>query len=71
MVNKLVEFRNKTNQTQKEVANRMRISLSFYQKIEKGDRNPSYNFLCGFKEQYPTYSIDEIFFENQTHLKCG
>jgi putative transcriptional regulator len=71
MTNKLVEFRNETNQTQRDVADKMKISLSFYQKIENGDRNPSYNFLCAFKEMYPEKSIERIFFGNDAHLKCG
>jgi putative transcriptional regulator len=71
MSNKLVEFRSETNQTQKDVADKMEISLSFYQKIESGDRNPSYNFLCVFKKVYPNQSIEEIFFGDKTHLKCG
>jgi len=71
MSNKLMEFRDKTNQTQKDVADKMGISLSFYQKIENGIRNPSYNFLCIFKIKYPGQSIEGIFFENNPHLKCG
>lgn len=71
MSNSLVEFRTETSQTQQKVAITMEISLSFYQKIESGIRNPSYNFLCVFKEKYPNHSIEKIFFEDLPHLKCG
>jgi len=70
-MNRLPEFRDETRQTQQEVADRMGISLSFYQKIENGFRNPSYNFLHKFKEEYPSQSIDCIFFDSEVHTKCA
>lgn len=70
-MNRLPEFRDETRQTQQDVADKMSISLSFYQKIENGIRNPSYNFLHKFKEEYPDQSIDYIFFNSEVHTKCA
>lgn len=62
MNNYLAEFRKKNNYTQKAISEKLNTTLSFYAKIESGDRNPSYNFLIKFKETFPKVSIDEIFF---------
>lgn len=67
MNNYLAEFRIKNNYTQKAISEKLNTTLSFYSKIESGDRNPSYNFLIKFKETFPEASIDEIFFNNKNH----
>ena len=46
------------------IAKILGISHSLYYKIETGERNPSYNFLCKFKNVYPNADIDSIFFTN-------
>ena len=46
------------------------ISTSFYDKIEYGDRNPSFNFITLFKEAFPKAEVDEIFFKNDEHEEC-
>lgn len=63
----LAQFRVKKNFTQKDMAEMLNTTLSFYAKIEIGVRNPSYNFLVKFKEAFPSECIDEIFFNNTNH----
>lgn len=58
----LVNFRNEKMLTQKEMANLLGTTLSYYSKIELGLRNPSYNFLDKFKTQFNDSCVDEIFF---------
>ena len=58
----LKEFRNSNNKTQKEMAEIIGVSESFYKKIETGERGTSYNFISKFREVFPKVNIDEIFF---------
>lgn len=44
-------FRIEQKLTQREMAKRLRVSLSYLQKIENG-KNPSFNFLLKIKEQF-------------------
>ena len=67
MNNHLAEFRLRNNYTQKAISEKLNTTLSFYSKIESGDRNPSYNFLVKFKKNFPKESIDEIFFDIKNH----
>lgn len=62
MLNNLINFRKNNNLTQREMANILDITYSFYCKIERGVRKPSYNFLVKFKKSFSTASIDSIFF---------
>ena len=57
-MNTLVNFRNINKLTQKQMAERLGITLTLYSKIELGLRNPSYNFLVKFKQA----DVDSIFF---------
>lgn len=66
----LVDFRNLNNLTQKNMADQINITLSYYSKIELGLKNPSYNFLVKFKKAFPNACVDEIFFENHQHSEC-
>lgn len=58
----LIDFRNDKKLTQEEMAEKLDISLSFYQKIEQGRKNTSYNFMKKLKEVFPNANIDELFF---------
>ena len=60
--NKLIDFRNSNNMTQKEIAELLDISEVYYMKIEHGDRNASYNFITKFKEKFPDADIEKLFF---------
>lgn len=64
MLNNLINFRKNNNLTQREMANILDITYSFYCKIEHGARKPSYNFLVKFKKCFSTANIDSIFFTN-------
>lgn len=58
----LVDFRNSKKLTQKEMAEKVGTTLSYYSKIELGLRNPSYNFMEKFKTKFVDACVDEIFF---------
>jgi len=60
----LVNFRNCKNLTQRNMAESIKTTLSYYSKIELGLKNPSYNFIVKFKLAFPNAKIDEIFFKN-------
>ena len=48
--------------SQKEMAEKVGTTLSYYSKIELGLRNPSYNFIEKFKATFEDACVDEIFF---------
>ena len=58
----LVDFRNSKKLTQKEMAEKVGTTLSYYSKIELGLRNPSYNVMEKFKAKFVDANMDEIFF---------
>ncbi len=59
---KLKEIRESNKLTQKAMAEKLEVSDSYYQQIEGGFKQPSYNFIRKFKECFPNVS-SEIFFE--------
>lgn len=61
-MNTLVDVRNKKKLTQREMAQKIGVTLTLYSKIEIGDRNPSYNFLVKFKKAFNDVIIDKVFF---------
>lgn len=67
----LVEFRKSLGLTIEGMANEIGVSTSFYEKIEYGDRNPSYNFITAFKKAFPKVKVDEIFFNYKQHGRCS
>lgn len=58
----LKEIRERERLTQKAMAEKLDVSDSYYQQIEGGFKQPSYNFIKKFKECFPTVS-SEIFFK--------
>jgi len=46
------------------MAKKLDVSESYYQKVESGERNPSYNFIRKFKDKFSDANVGEIFFEN-------
>lgn len=70
-MNTLVNFRVMNNLTQKEMANKVGITLTLYSKIELGVRNPSYNFLVKFKQAFKDVDVDKLFFNDQQHNSCS
>lgn len=69
MLMKLIEFRKDRGLASNEIAKTIGISASFYEKIERGDRNPSYNFIILFKKAFPNSRVDEIFFDKRLHVR--
>lgn len=61
MREKLKSYRISIGKTQNEMAKIWGITLSFYSKIESGDKNPSIQNLKEFKIKFPTANADEIF----------
>ena len=61
-MNPLREFRQTTGLSQDRMARRMGVSMSMYEKVERGFAKPSRGFMEKLKEQFPDASIDEIFF---------
>ena len=60
----LVDLRNISKLSQREMAKKIGVSLTLYSKVELGERNPSYNFLTKFKKAFKDADIDAIFFNN-------
>ena len=67
-MNSLVDFRVKNKLTQKQMSEKLAITLTFYSKIETGIRNPSFNFMKKFKKVFPEADINKIFFETLNHV---
>jgi transcriptional regulator with XRE-family HTH domain len=64
MFDSLVNYRVTKKLSQKQIADKIGVSLSFYSKVELGLREPSYNFLVKFKQAFEDVDINQIFFNN-------
>ncbi len=62
MKNKLLVLRNKNNLTQKDIAEIIKKTTSFYGMLETGKRKPSIDVAYSLAKFYNT-TIEEIFFE--------
>lgn len=58
----LILFRKSLNLNKKEMAAKLKISYSYYEKIESGERKASNNFLTKLKKKFPQFDIN-IFFK--------
>lgn len=65
MKNNLLIFRNKNKLTQKEIAEAINKTTSFYGMLETGKRKPSIDVAYSLAQFYNT-TIEEIFFKNKT-----
>lgn len=70
MRDRLISFRKSLGLTIDEMSKKIGVSNSFYEKIEYGDRNPSFNFISSFKTAFPDTNADDIFFDNTLHDRC-
>ena len=61
----LIQFRLSRNMSTEDMAKELRISRSFYEKIEWGKRNPSFNFIKKFKAKFKV-DVDKLFFKQTT-----
>lgn len=71
MCKQLKRVRTESNLTQKEMSEKLGVSLSMYEKVERGYIQASRNFINKFVEQYPTQSIESIFFNRKQHSECS
>lgn len=60
----LKKFRNSLGLTAIEMATKIGISKSLYDKVESGVRKPSREFTTKLKEVFPQFDVN-IFFTNQ------
>ncbi|MCC6093551.1 MAG: helix-turn-helix domain-containing protein [Eubacterium sp.] len=60
---RLVYFRISEQMSMKKMAESLGVSESYYQKIEYGVRNPSFNFLRKFKSVFPDTDADYLFLD--------
>lgn len=65
-MNTIKSFREQLGMSMNEFANKINMSLSMYEKIEYGYREPSKKFIEKLKETFP-YIDTNIFFENKVH----
>lgn len=63
----LSEYRKLNKLTLREMAAKIGVSQTFYNKIEYGDRNPSYDFIKRFCVAFPKANIRNIFFANEIY----
>ena len=63
----LKDFRKEMGYSRKEMAKKLGISQSLYDKVEFDARMPSQNFLNRFKNEFPTFDMN-IFFEKSQHI---
>lgn len=63
MTVELKKMRKELNLTQKSMARSIGVSLSMYEKVERGHKKASRNFMESIKRVYPEVIIDNIFFK--------
>lgn len=59
----LAKFRESHKMTQKEMAEKIGVSISYYTKIESGHKNPSFQFLMKLKASFGGKIDMNVFFE--------
>lgn len=69
-MNCLKKFRTDKKLSREQIANKIGVSLSLYDKIEFEARTPSRNFLNRFKQAFPEFDMN-IFFDNNIHDSCN
>lgn len=70
LLHPLKSFRVSNKLSQREMADRIGVSLSMYEKVERGNIKASRGFIERVKNNYPHIDIDYIFFNDKQHLKC-
>lgn len=65
----LIQKRKGAGFTQESMATRLKVSLSFYRKIEQGSRNPGLELAQDIAKILKT-TVEEIFFKSVGHVKC-
>lgn len=70
MLKGLKDFRQTAGLSKVGMANLLKVSLSYYEKVESGQRQPSHNFINRFSIQFPDTDIASIFFKSNRHISC-
>ncbi|HDX9658043.1 TPA: helix-turn-helix transcriptional regulator [Bacillus toyonensis] len=68
MTIRLKVFRQEIKLTQQQMACSIGVSLSMYEKVERGSIKASRNFIAALKYKYPHIDINYIFFGTKQHL---
>ncbi|PEB20348.1 helix-turn-helix domain-containing protein [Bacillus toyonensis] len=68
MTIRLKVFRQEIKLTQQQMAYSIGVSLSMYEKVERGSIKASRNFIAALKYKYPHIDINYIFFGTKQHL---
>lgn len=68
MRKKLIVLRKEKGLTQRQVADQLGVTRSFYGMIETGDRNPTLDLARRIAELFGT-SVDELFFADNSNTK--
>lgn len=64
---RLKEFRKSKKMTQEGMAEKIGVTLSMYEKVERGSVNASAAFMRRLKESFPDIDINFIFFESDSN----
>jgi len=67
---RLRDFRKKVGISQYDMARKLNISLSFFEKVENGHVKPSRGFMEKLKKEFPTVDINDVFFSEGLMSKC-
>lgn len=67
-MNNLREFRKENGLNQEQMAAELGVSLSMYQKVERGNAKAGRKFMEKIKQRFPEASIDYIFFATNSGL---
>ena len=59
----LKQFRLQNKLSLRQMAELMNVSLSMYEKVEYGKREPSREFLLDVKRAFPQFDMNELFEE--------
>lgn len=70
MNSKLRAFREEQKLSILEMSKSLGVSKSTYEKVEYGQRTPSYNFVKRFKLKYPASDTDSLFLPPTTQKTC-
>ena len=68
---RLKEFRRKQKMTQEGMAKKIGVTLSMYEKVERGSINASAAFMRRLKKSFPDIDINFIFFEANSNNIAG
>jgi len=64
----MAKFRAELGISAREMAERVGVSQSYYDKIEYGKKAPGRGFILKFKKAFPSFDIS-LFFEDELHEK--